>query len=143
VHGLLSLQLMAAPALHVPLAHVEPVVHALVVHDVPLATGAHVPADPDTLHALHAPHDVAVVLQHTPSTHVPTEHCALDVHAAPYDGVPDEPEELPDDAPVVPPDEEPEEVPDEVPEELPVEDPDELPELPDSGLTVTVNDICD
>lgn len=48
---------------------------------VPAATGAHVPALPPTLHALHAPHGPES--QHTPSVQLALPHWSAAVHAVP------------------------------------------------------------
>ena len=115
--------------MQVPAWQVSVCVHALPSSQAPPVVGAHVPTLPGTLHAWHWPQDVAVVLQHTPSTQLPAEHWALDVHVCPLgdpeDDDPEEPDEL-DELDELEELDEPEDEPDEVPEELPEELPDEL-----------------
>jgi hypothetical protein len=85
----------ASPAAHVtgfepvqtPAWQVSVCVHALPSLQLPPLVGAHVPADPGTLHAWHWPQEVAVVLQQTPSTHVPEAHCPVDGQGPPNPGV--------------------------------------------------------
>jgi hypothetical protein len=69
--------------LHAPAWQTYVCKHALFPLQASPVVGVHVPNDPGTLQALHAPHELAVVLQQTPSTHDPDAHCAVDVQATP------------------------------------------------------------
>jgi hypothetical protein len=68
-------------------SHAYVSLHKLLPKQVaPLGVGAHVPSEPGRLHALHDPQELAVVLQHTPSTQVPAAHSPEAPQTAPNGG---------------------------------------------------------